>query len=166
MEQFDPNIPGLMEGELGRVAVIDPQPFKHGVGNHVIDPHTPFKLTVEWEVFGQLVPLWLTALAGKWDVSVYAESLGGGPEVRLGTAEVATDAGEEVNDPTKPNRTKYSATITVEPVKLEEHQPGTDVGGIYKLATAVFLNSKIAGTPGFDLVGYSEGPIIQAERPN
>ena len=30
MEQFDPNIPGLMEGALARVAVTDPQPFVGG----------------------------------------------------------------------------------------------------------------------------------------
>lgn len=80
MLQFDPNIPGLMEGEVTGVAVIDPQPFKYGVGNHVVDPNKPFELKIEWTIFGQLVPLWLSALEGEWDVSVYAESLGKGPE--------------------------------------------------------------------------------------
>jgi hypothetical protein len=166
MEQFDPNIPGLMEGALARVAVTDPQPFVGGVGNHVVDPTKEFKLTVEWEIFGQLVPLWLTALAGNWNVSVYAESLGGGPEVRLETVHVpTTDVKPCTVNTLKANCTKFSAEITVPPNTLEEHKPGTDVGGIYKLVAAVFLNSNIAGVPGFDLVGYSEGPIIQAEKP-
>lgn len=65
----------------------------------------------------------------------------------------------------KANCTKYEATIVVPKDKLDEHDPGTDIGGIYKLAVAVFLNSTLAGTPGFDLVGYREGPIIQAENP-
>ena len=166
MNQFDPQIPGLMEGEVTSLAVIDPQPFVGGTGNHVIDPSLDFTLKVEWEVFGQLVPIWLAALAGDWDVSVYAESLGGGNEVRLGTQLVAstTTLACTVNA-AKANCTKYEATVTVPAGTLEEHQPGTDVGGIYKLVAAVFLNSNLAGTPGFDLIGFSEGPIIQAEVP-
>lgn len=166
MLQFDPNIPGLMEGEVTGVAVIDPQPFKYGVGNHVVDPNKPFELKIEWTIFGQLVPLWLSALEGEWDVSVYAESLGKGPEKRLGTAKVKTTEAEELEDKTKPNLKKYTVTIKVPEKTLPPHDPGSDVGGIYKLVTAVFLNSKIAGVLGFDLVGYSEGPIIQVEEPH
>ena len=166
MDQFDPNISGLMEGDVTNVVLIDPQPFVHGTGNHVVDPSKEFTLRIEWEIFGQLVPLWLSALAGDWDVSVYAESLGGGGEVRLGTAAVATtDKKPCTVNQAKANCTKYEATIVVPKGKLEEHEPGTDIGGIYKLAVAVFLNSTLAGTPGFDLVGYREGPIIQAENP-
>jgi hypothetical protein len=166
MDQFDPNIPGLMQGDVTSVAITDPQPFVGGVGNHVVDPTKPFDLTVEWELFGQLVPLWLSALAGDWDVSIYAESLGGGPEVRLGSASVpSTNTQPCTVNQVQVNCTKYTATITVPPGKLEEHSPGTDVGGIYKLVVAVFLNSNIAGLPGYDLVGYREGPIIQAENP-
>jgi hypothetical protein len=166
MNQFDPQLPGLMEGEVTNVAVIDPQPFVGGAGNHVVDPTKPFTLTVEWEVFGQLVPLWLQALGGQWDVSVYAESLGGGNEVRLGTENVpvTTTLACTVNQ-AKANCTKYSASITVPANTLQEHVPGTDRGGIYKLAAAVFLNSNLIGAPGFDLVGFQEGPIIQAENP-
>ncbi|HVE97267.1 MAG TPA: hypothetical protein VNA67_09825 [Pseudonocardiaceae bacterium] len=54
--------------------------------------------------------------------------------------------------------------MTVAAGTLEEHEPGTDRSGIYKLAVAVFLNSSL-GTPGFDLTGFREGPMIQAENP-
>lgn len=165
MEQFDPRIPGLIEGTVTSVAIAEPQPFVGGTSNHVVDPTKEFKLTIEWEIFGQLVPLWLTALAGNWDVSVYAESLGQGPEVRLGTAYVATTATLPC-DTERVNCKRYSATITVPAGKLHEHTPGTDVSGVYKLAAAVFLNSNIAGVPGFDLVGFTEGPIIQVENPS
>lgn len=166
MDQFDPNIPGLIEGNVTSVVVTDPQPFIFGTGNKVIDPTRSFDLTIEWELFGQLVPLWLAALGGDWDVSVYAESLGGGNEVRLGTTKVASSAKLTctVNQP-KANCTKYSATVTVPANKLQEHIPGTDQGGIYKLAVAVFLNSTLSGTPGYDVIGFREGPIIQAEKP-
>jgi hypothetical protein len=163
MDQFDPQIPGLMEGEVTSLAVIDPEPFVGGTGNHVIDPTKEFTLKVEWEVFGQLVPVWLAALAGDWDVSVYAESLGGGDEVRLGTTLVPT-LPCTVNQ-AKANCAKYETEVVVPAGELQEHQPGTDVGGIYKLVASVFLNSDLPGTPGFDLIGFTEGPIIQAESP-
>jgi hypothetical protein len=162
MNQFDPDIPGLLEGDITSVAVTDPQPFVGGIGNHVIDPTKPFTLGIEWVLQGQLVPLWLAALGGNWDVSVYAESLGGGTEARLGSASVSAASGTPTGGV---NGTKFTATITVGPGSLQEHTPGTDVGGIYKLVVAVFLNSNLLGVPGYDLVGFSEGPIIQAENP-
>jgi hypothetical protein len=166
MDQFDPQIPGLMEGEVTVVTIIDPQPFVGGKGNNLIDGTKPFTLTIEWELFGQLVPIWLAALAGNWDVSAYAESLGGGNEVRLGTVNVPAAATLPCTvNQAKANCTKYSTTLTVPANKLQEHAPGTDVGGLYKLAVAVFLNSSLSGTPGFDLVGFREGPIIQVESP-
>jgi hypothetical protein len=97
---------------------------------------------------------------------VYAESLGGGNEVRLGTQLVATGntLACTVNQ-AKDNCTRYEATVTVPANTLQPHDPGTDQGGIYKLVAAVFLNSNLAGTPGYDLIGFSEGPIIQVENP-
>jgi hypothetical protein len=166
MNQFDPQIPGLMEGEITNLAVIDPQPFIGGTGNHVIDSSKEFTLKVEWELFGQLVPLWLAALAGNRDVSVYAESLGGGNEVRLGSETVPTTPTLTCTvNQAKDNCTKYEATVVVPANTLQEHIPGTDQSGIYKLVAAVFLNSNLVGVPGYDLVGFSEGPIIQAEPP-
>jgi hypothetical protein len=156
MKQFDPNIPGLISGDVTTVTVIDPANTFPGfeVGNHVLDRNESFDVKVEWEIQGLLAPLWLKALGGNWDVSVYAESLGGGNEIRLGTALVAAD----------PAVTSYSATVTVPPTILDEHAPGTDTGGIYKLVVAVFLNSDL-GRPGFDMIGFNEGPIVQVESP-
>lgn len=162
MNQFDPKLPGLIEGDVTSVLVTDPQPFVGGMGNHVVDPSKAFTLTVEWRLTGQLVPVWLAALGGNWDVSAYAESLGGGTEARLGTATVAANA--FTPDPDV-NNVRYTATIIVPANTLDEHTPGTDRGGIYKLAVAVFLNSALLGVPGYDLIGYREGPIIQAEIP-
>jgi hypothetical protein len=144
--------------------VIDPALTFPGfeVGNHVLDSTKPFQVKVDWAIQGFLAPLWLQALGGNWDVSVYAESLGGGTEARLGTASVSAASGTPTGGV---NGTKFSASITVQPNSLQEHTPGTDVGGIYKLVVAVFLNSNLLGVPGYDLVGFSEGPFIQAENP-
>jgi hypothetical protein len=166
MDQFDPNIPGLIEGDVA-LTIIDPQPFVGGKGNRVLDPDRPFTVTVAWEIFGQLVPLWLSALAGDWDVSVYV--IGGGKESLLVSATVATTAVQPctVNN-AQPNCTRFSTDVVVPAGSLQEHIPGTNSSGIYRLAAAVFLNSNLPttpGSPGFDLIGFSEGPIFQVENP-
>lgn len=165
---FDPNLPGLITGQITSVTVIDPALNIPGFefGNHVIDPRRPFDVNVTWELTGPLVPPWITALellGNQWDVSVYAESLGGGSEAKIGTAIVPATL-----PPPTGLSFPYTATVNVPaPVSLEEHTPNTDQGGIYKLAVAVFLNSNIVipGFPGYDVIGFSEGPIIQVENP-
>jgi hypothetical protein len=157
MQQFDPNIPGLIEGNVSTVLVIDPAgtfpPFE--VGNHVLNPADPFKISISWEITGLLRPLWLSALGGNWNVQVFAESLGGGPEILLVRDDsVAAD----------PSTGSYSVTIDVPPNTLQEGDPGSNVSGIYKLVASVFLNSNL-GSPGFDMTGFNEGPIIQVEKP-
>jgi hypothetical protein len=158
MQQFDPNIPGLIQGEVTTVVVIDPAnvfpPFE--VGNHVLNRNDSFQVTVKWRITGLLRPLWLAALGGNWNVQVYAESIGGGPEILLARNDtVAAD----------PNRADYDVTFTVPPNSLDEGNPGSNVSGIYKLVTSVFLDSSL-GSPGFDMTGFLEGPIIQVEDPN
>jgi hypothetical protein len=166
MDRFDPNIPGLLEGELARVAITDPQPFVHGLGNKVVDRNRPFTLTIEWEVYGQVAPIWLRALAGNWNVSVYAESLGSGPERRLGSVAVDTTVFQPSTDPNRVNGRRYRADIAVPPNTLPEHDPGTDLSGIYRIVGSVFLDSRVAGEPGYDLIGFSDGPMIQVEDPH
>lgn len=157
MEQFDPNIPGLITGDVTTVIVIDPDaaaiPFQ--VGNHVLNTDEEFFVDVSWELQGVLVPLWLAALGGNWNVQLFAESLGGGPEILLARDDtVAAD----------PAVRTYSARLTVPPTSLEEGNPGSNTSGIYKLVVSVFLDSTL-GEPGFDITGFSEGPIIQVENP-
>lgn len=156
MQQFDPNIPGLIGGDVTTVAVIDPaREFPFEVGNRVLNRSDSFKVKVAWEVTGALRPLWLAALGGRWNVQLFAESLGGGPEILLASDNtVAAD----------PAVANYSATLDIPPNALEEGDPGSNVSGIYKLVVSVFLNSNL-GSPGFDMTGFHEGPIIQVENP-
>jgi hypothetical protein len=157
MQQFDPNIPGLIEGNVNTVVVVDPAqqfpPFE--VGNHVLDRNDPFQVKIAWELKGFLRPLWLSALGGNWNVQVFAESIGGGPEILLAS---------DNSVPADPNRATYDVTINVPPNTLQEGDPGSNVSGIYKLVAMVFLNSNL-GDPGFDMTGFNEGPIIQVESP-
>jgi len=157
MQQFDPNIPGLIGGDVTTVVVIDPAgtfpPFE--VGNHVLNANDAFQVNVAWTVNGLLRPLWLAALGGNWNVQVFAESLGGGPEILIASDNtVAAD----------PAVANYSVTLNVPPSVLEEGNPGSNTSGIYKLVVSVFLNSNL-GAPGFDMTGFNEGPIIQVENP-
>jgi hypothetical protein len=88
MHQFDPNIPNFIQGDVTGVTLTAPAAFPApALPNKVVDPDQPFSLTIEWEAYGVLVPLWLAALSNTWRVEVYAESLGGGQELRIGSAQ-------------------------------------------------------------------------------
>jgi hypothetical protein len=164
-QSFDPTIPSFLQGEVSNVAISAPATFPPpALRRLVIDPSKPFDITVEWEIFGALVPLWLAPLAANWDVSVFAESIGPGPEVALGTATVPKTATVPCTvNQAQQNCTKYQATVTVPPGTLTE-DVGSD-SGTYKLVVTVFLDSAL-GAPGFDLTGFREGPIIRVENPN
>lgn len=164
---LDPDIPGppgspaLFQGDVTRLTVIDPQPFSHGVGNHVIDPTRDFTIRVEWEVFGQFAPLFLGNGAPNWVVRAFAESIGPGPELRISQNITVPTNGTPVADINRPNLETFAATLLVTAGTLPEDVAANS--GIYKLVTTVFLNSNTAGVPGYDVAGYREGPIIQVE---
>ena len=168
MQQFDPNLLNavgqpLMQGDVTSVAVTEPGGIVAGLSNNVVDPNQPFEVTVEWKIFGGLVPLWIAALdpngLNPWTVSIYAESIGGGQEQLVGEAQVATSA--FTNGAGLLER-DYTATVTVASGTLQEGNPGSNTSGVYKLAAVVFLDSQL-GVLGYDLAGFSEGPIIEVE---
>jgi len=168
VQQFDPNLfntagQPLMQGDVTSVLVTEPGGIVAGLSNNVVDPDQPFELTVDWKIFGGLVPLWIAALdpngQNPWSVSIYAESIGGGQEQLIGEVQVPTSvftngAGLLERD--------YTATVTVAAGTLQEGNPGSNVSGVYKLAAVVFLDSTL-GVLGYDLAGFSEGPIIEVE---
>ncbi len=164
MDQFDPNIPALMQGEITSVTVVDSiQPQPPQLGNLVVDPTQDFFVDVTWEIFGGQRDLYLNGAVQLWDVSVYGESIGTSPEILLGN--VTKDKDDTVACTVNSGIcSKYEARVTVPATTLEPHIPGTAQSGIYKLAVAVFLNSNL-GPIGFDLIGFREGPFIQAENP-
>jgi hypothetical protein len=113
-------------------------------------------------VFGNLVPLWLTALqvaSPNWVVTAYAESQGPGDEISLGTALVP------VGGPVFSLDEKYAATIHVPKDTLSEENPGDpSQSGTYKIVVTAFLDSNL-GPVGYDMMGYAEGPVIKVESP-
>ncbi len=165
---FDPNIPAnpadstaaCIEGIITGVAIGE-QPAI-GTTNLVVDPTKEFTVKVSWRVFGNLVPVWLTALSVSspdWVVTVYAEPEGPGHPEILGAVNVRVDSQPlSLNMP-------YDATITVPANTLHEENPGDPAySGVYKIVATVFLNSTL-GLPGYDIMGFAEGPVIKAECP-
>ncbi len=165
---FDPNIPAnplntsapCIEGIITGVAVGEKPAI--GTTNLVVDPTKTFTVKVSWKVFGNLVPLWLTALSAStpdWVVTAYAEPEGPGDKEVLGTALVHVSS-----HPLALNM-HYDATITVPAFTLHEENPGNpSYSGVYKIIVTVFLDSTL-GLPGYDIMGFAEGPVIKAEKP-
>jgi|WetSurSiteA1Bulk_404760.scaffolds.fasta_scaffold08460_2 hypothetical protein len=159
MSGFDPQMdPTLFLGEFTRIRVVDPAaPGPPMVGNLVIDPAKDFDIEVEWNLKGFFVPLWLAALGGNWVIEAYAESVGPGQEKMIASKVVP------VGTPVQPKT--YSEKLRVSAGQLQEHTPGpAGPSGVYKLTVTAFLNSTL-GTPGYDIAGFVEGPVIRAENP-
>jgi hypothetical protein len=158
LTQFDPDKGPLFTGEFTSVIVVDPAIPGH-VPNLVIDPTKDFNIELKWKLEGSDVPLYLAALGGNWDIQVYAESIGPGPDFRIANASIP--AGPPVTP------ALYATTLTVPAGTLPEENPtpsNTDPSGVYKIVVTVFLDS-VLGSPGFDICGFSEGPIIKVENP-
>ncbi|MDH3660108.1 MAG: hypothetical protein OEU92_08770 [Alphaproteobacteria bacterium] len=157
LSTFDPHqeVPGnvLIKGEFTSVKVRDPV-GPPNVQNLVIDPSKPFDIDVEWELSGSNAPLYLAALDANWSVEAYAESMGPGPEIQIASATVPK------------NGLAYSTTLHVPASTLPEGNPGNGgPSGVYKLVVTAFLNSSLPGPTGFDIAGFSEGPMIRVENP-
>jgi hypothetical protein len=167
-DRFDPNIPPAgpsdpaIQGEFTGIVGITDQPTL-GKSNLVINAGKPFDIEVKWHVFGNLVPLWLTALSVRtrdWVVTAYAESQGPGDEKSLGSVTVP------VGGPFFGQDEAFSAKLTVPANTLSEENPGDPTqSGTYKIIVTTFLDSDL-GPVGYDMMGYAEGPIIKVEDPN
>jgi hypothetical protein len=164
---FDPNIPAggpadpHIEGEFTGIVAITEQPTL-GKSNLVVNGGAPFDIEVSWHVFGNLVPLWLTALSvntPNWVVTAYAESQGPGDEITLGSVNVP------VRGPVFSQDEAYTGKLTVPANTLKEENPGDpSQSGTYKIVVTTFLDSTL-GPVGYDMMGYADGPIIKVENP-
>ncbi|MEV6342884.1 hypothetical protein [Actinoplanes sp. NPDC051851] len=93
----------------------------NGLPSNVLEAGAEFQVLVDWHV-GDLAA---ALLGGLWEVNVYVESLGPGPEKRVGTATVAVNGGRD-----------YYVTVTV-PKNSVDDQPKPPVSGAYKLVTVL-----------------------------
>ncbi|MBU2664946.1 hypothetical protein KOI35_15695 [Actinoplanes bogorensis] len=114
----------------------------NGTPTHVLEAGAPFRVETSWEIPASAALL----LGGVWTVSVYAESIGGGPELRTGTDTVPLNGG-----------TNYSANVVVPPSTLNGN-PSPPASGVYKLVTV--LTHRNFGRNS-DVAAIAEGPMVR-----
>jgi hypothetical protein len=111
--------------------------------NTIIEHSKGGKITTDWSFSGLLTSLLPNM---QFNVNVYSESIGEGPEGLVGSVSVA---GTAVPPP---------AEVQIPPSSTQLPPPGPGVSGVYKLTTVV--TSTLLGNP-FPVAGYAEGPIVQ-----
>ncbi|WP_329476578.1 hypothetical protein OG558_36205 [Kribbella sp. NBC_01510] len=141
----DSDFDGLpaLDGAVTAVAIID----HDGNPNRVIDDQLPFDVTIDWTV---QPPATAALLDGNWTVKVYAESMGPGPEVLIGTAVVAATGGPA-----------YSASINVPAGTLPSDVPPDS--GVYKLVVVITYRNTLNVLT--EMAAFSEGPMFLLRRP-
>lgn len=117
--------------------------------NNVISVNDPFSVHVEWSVSGPATQL----LGGEWYVECYAESIGPGPERRIGFQVPAPIPAVPQSGHT------YVAHLQV---PAQAGVPGGLTEGPYKLVVLVNHRTGLGDT---SLAGYVEGPIIRMRQP-
>ena len=159
MDQFDPNIPGLIEGDVTSVAVLESAPFT--VRNHVLD--TTSRST--WPSNGRCRGDRAAVACCPHDefMSRCMPTIGAGPEISSAPRTRTRTLRQLWRGV---NCQQYSVTVPVPPPSGLVEDAG-DQSGIYKLVVSVFLNSSLPSTPpfGFDITAFSEGPFIRVENP-
>ncbi len=166
-DRFDPNIPPAgptdpaIEGEFTGIVAITEQPTL-GKSNLVVNRDKPFDIKVNWHVFGNLVPLWLTALSGQLpELGRDGVRRVAGPRRRGQRSAACSCPWGRVFSLDE----AYTATLTVPANTLSEENPGDPTqSGTYKIVVTAFLDSNL-GPVGYDMMGYAEGPIIKVESP-
>lgn len=137
-------LPGLA-GDIGAVILIDNTPPT----NNVLDADQPFQVRISWTVSPSVVA---TVLDGTWTVDLYAESMGPGNEVKVGSVNVAATGVQN-----------YSGTITVAPGALRAESDPPPNSGVYKLVEVLTYRNRL-GTK-TEIAAFSEGPTMLLREP-
>ncbi|HWC68909.1 MAG TPA: hypothetical protein VG478_12650 [Acidimicrobiales bacterium] len=117
-----------------------------GVPTDVIEASLEFRVDCQWDID----PITAGLLGGTWHVDLYAESLGGGFEGRVG--------GEFVN--VTPGQTNYAATIIV-PANTFPNDPSVhplnDQSHVFKMVVVLTHHN---GNVTTSLCALQEGPAV------
>jgi len=120
---------------------------KDGNPNRVLDSDFSFDIYVEWTVSPASTA---QVLDGTWRVLAYAESMGPGPEVNLGSTDVPANG-----------VLAYGGTITVPAGTLPADTPPNS--GVYKLVVVIQYRNDLGTLT--ELAGFSDGPLFMLREP-
>jgi hypothetical protein len=138
----------MVEIQFPNVLLAPPSTFtavlndNNGNPSTVLDAGTDITIDANWEI-SQLAAL---LLGGEWEVAAYAESIGPGPEAKLGAVTVPLNGG-----------TTYSATVTV-PATTLPNPPAAGQSGAYKVV--VLLTHRNFGQVS-DVSAIVEFPVVR-----
>ena len=146
---LDTSFDGLagLDGTITNVTILD----KDSNPNRVIDDEFPFVVKVDWTVSP---PATARLLDGKWQINLYAESLGPGPELKIGSGTLTANGS-----------TTYTLSITVPPPYgglASDETPPPD-SGVYQL-TVVLTYLTVTGRK-TEMAGFAEGPTFMLREP-
>lgn len=130
----------FLNGSL-TATIIDPD----GSPNLVLERTRSFSIKVDWTIQGIIAP----GLGGDWQLRAFVESIGPGPEMAIGTANLPLSS-----VPPAPTR-NYTTTMNVPANSVPQD-------GTYKL-TMVLTHTNM-GIPDH-MAGFVEGPVIQFYTP-
>jgi hypothetical protein len=117
-----------------------------GVPTDVIEASQDFQADCEWEIDAITAAL----LGGTWHVDLYAESLGGGFEGRLGGEFVVVTPGQQ----------NYSATIIIPANTLPNDPPVHPLGDVSNVYKMVVVLTHHNGGVTTSLCALQEGPAV------
>ncbi|GAA1655734.1 hypothetical protein [Actinoplanes couchii] len=108
----------------------------------VLEASLPFQVKTSWRVD----PLTALHFGGDWQVSVYVEAIGPGPEQLIGTVTVPLDGGQT-----------YTAIVEV-PANTLPDAPAPPASGVYKLVTVLTHRNfnRIS-----NVSAVAEGPLVR-----
>jgi hypothetical protein len=169
---FDPRIDiagnAAVRGEFTKPEVTQAPGALGEVSNMVVDPTRPFTIDLEWQLDGVLGnvnsllnDIGTSPEAKRWHVHVYAEKMGPGDDLEIYHGHTPDDSVVPVVAADFPATWQHTCDIPAN--VFEEHAPGAESSGMYRLCIVVFANTDMPG--GLDIIGCYEGPIILAENP-
>ena len=115
----------------------------NGAPSSVLEAGLPFTVHVDWSIDALAALL----LGGQWELAVYVESIGPGPEQQIGPTVITPLTGA----------TTYAANVLV-PANTLPDDPGAPNSGVYKVATVLTHRNFGSIT---DVVGVVEGPVLR-----
>jgi hypothetical protein len=113
----------------------------NGAPLEVLEAGAPFQVEAEWEIN----PVAALLLGGQWVVTVYVESIGQGPERRIGLTTIPLSGG-----------VKYNAIVQV-PENTLPNDPAPPTSGVYKIVTVLTHRNFGRNTT---VAAIVEGPIV------